>query len=76
MMQPKVSVTPKEDNNSITKTYRGMQEMLKGQYLYQKGLLDEVILNILSTASNKPIMERVDARKIENYLKSELQNNG
>ena len=53
-----------------------MQEMLKGQYLYQKGLLDEVILNILSTASNKPIMERVDARKIENYLKSELQNNG
>ena len=76
LTQPKVSISPNHGNNTITKTYQGMQEVLKGQYLYQKGLLDEVILNILSTASSRPILERVDPRKIENYLRSELQNNG
>lgn len=53
-----------------------MQEVLKGQYLYQKGLLNEVILNILSKASSRPIMERVDTKKLESYLKSEFENNG
>ncbi|MEG1573832.1 MAG: HAMP domain-containing sensor histidine kinase [Bacteroidales bacterium] len=64
------------DNNSVTRTYKGMQELLKRQYLYQKGLLEEVILKILSTASEQPILERVDSRQVESYLKSELQSNG
>ena len=76
LMKPKISGTTGKDYNSITNTYKGMQEMLKGQYLYQKGLLDEVILKILSTASTRPIMERIDTKRIDNYLKSELQNNG
>lgn len=65
-----------KDNNSITRTYKGMQELLKSQYLYQKGLLEEVILKILSRASEQPILERVDSRQVESYLKSELQSNG
>ena len=32
--------------NSVTKTYMGMQELLKKQYLYQKGLLNDVVLKI------------------------------
>ena len=53
-----------------------MQEARKGQYLYQKGLLNEVILNMLSKASNRPVMERIDIKKLESYLKSEFENNG
>lgn len=64
------------DNNNITRTYKGMQELLRKQYLYQKGLLDDVILKILSTASQQSIQERIDPRQVESYLKAELQRNG
>ncbi|MCH5329104.1 MAG: HAMP domain-containing histidine kinase [Coprobacter sp.] len=76
LMKPKIGNVTGEDYNSITKTYKGMQELLRGQYLYQKGLLDEVILKILSTASKRPIMERIEPKRIDSYIKSELQNNG
>ena len=61
--------------NSVTKTYMGMQELLKKQYLYQKGLLNDVVLKILNTASLQPILERVDTRQLESYLRAELLNN-
>ena len=56
--------------------YRSLQETIKGQYLYQKGLLNEVILNILSQSSNRPIHERADSASVAAYLKTEFQNNG
>ena len=61
--------------NSVTKTYMGMQELLKKQYLYQKGLLNDVVLKILNTASLQPILERIDTRQLESYLRAELLNN-
>ncbi|MBQ8424294.1 MAG: HAMP domain-containing histidine kinase [Coprobacter sp.] len=63
-------------SGSISSTYKDMQEVLKNQYLYQKGLLENVILNILSTASNRPILERVDTEMLSQYLQAELRNNG
>lgn len=63
------------DNNNITRTYKGMQELLRKQYLYQKGLLNDVILKILSTASQQSIQDRIDMRQVESYLKAELQRN-
>lgn len=65
-----------KEHNTLISTYRNMQEARKGQYLYQKGLLNEVILNMLSKASNRPVMERIDIKKLESYLKSEFENNG
>lgn len=56
--------------------YRSMQEVLKGQYLYQKGLLNEVILRIINQSSNRPIEERADSAVVSEYLRSELDNNG
>ncbi|MDE7396978.1 MAG: HAMP domain-containing histidine kinase [Muribaculum sp.] len=56
--------------------YRVLQETIKGQYLYQKGLLNEVIFNILSQSSNRPINERADSASVAEYLKLELANNG
>ena len=53
-----------------------MREMMRGKYLYQKGLLDEVILNIINQSSNRPITERADSAEVNRYLRSELDNNG
>lgn len=56
--------------------YRSLQETIKGQYLYQKGLLNEVILNILSQSSNRPIAERADSATVARYLAGEFETTG
>ena len=56
--------------------YKSMQEILKSQYLYQKNLLNEVILNILNESSDRSIEERADSTTIRSYLRDELENNG
>ena len=53
-----------------------MRELLRGKYLYQKGLLDDVILSIINQSSNRPIIERADSAEVARYLRSELDNNG
>ncbi len=64
------------DQSNVLGQSRSMQEVIKGQYLYQKGMIDDVILNILSKASNRPIEERADTAVVRGYLKQELANNG
>ncbi len=63
----------KEDLND---SYQRKQEALKGQYLYQKSLLNEVILTILNHSSDRPIKERADSAIVATYLRSELEFNG
>ena len=53
-----------------------MREELKGQYLYQKGILDDVIISIMNKADDRPIEERADSTVVRNYLTRELENNG
>ena len=60
----------------LNDSYSIRQEILKGQYLYQKSLLNEVILTILMQSSNRPITERADSATVSGYLRSELENNG
>lgn len=75
----KNALTPLEQQSptgSNVGKYRSLQETIRGQYLYQKGLLNEVILNILSQSSNRPIHERADSASVASYLKTEFQNNG
>lgn len=62
--------------SSISSHYGSMQEVIRSQYLYQKGLLNEVILNILRDAGARPVMERADSTMIRNCLETELSNNG
>lgn len=61
---------------NVGERYRNMQEVIRSQYLYQKGLLTEVILNILRDAGSRPILERADSTLIKNCLHTELANNG
>ncbi len=49
---------------------------LRGQYIYQKGLLNEVILTILNQSSNRPIRERADSTLVRGYMRTELESNG
>ncbi len=56
--------------------YSSMQEVLRNQYIYQRGLLNEVILNIISQSSARPIRERADSATVSTLLNSELTNNG
>ena len=52
------------------------QEFVKNAYLYQRGVLDEVVYTILYNASKKDFDERVDFRLIDSNLRSELESNG
>ena len=63
-------------NNGIDDKFSSYQKALKEQYLYQKGLLNEVILSILNQSSNHPITERADSTTVKSYLTTELENNG
>ena len=60
----------------LNDSYQLKQEALKGQYLYQKSLLNEVILTILNHSSDRPIQERADSATVASYLRSELEFNG
>lgn len=61
---------------TIPQTSRALQEVLKERYVYQRALLDEVVYNILYTASDKPLKERVNFKQLDHFLKTELFNNG
>lgn len=56
--------------------YRNMQDIIRSQYLYQKGLLNEVILSILRDSGSRPVMERADSTKVRTCLRTQLSNNG
>ena len=62
--------------DNIEGRYRNMQQTLRGQYLYQKELMNEVILSILREAGKRPPKERADSTIIRDYLRNELQESG
>lgn len=64
------------DQRNFASRYRSMQDAFQGHYKYQRGLINEVILNIMSQATNRPINERVDSTKVHDYLEREFSNNG
>lgn len=66
----------KSPPRDIGSRYQTIHEVIRGQYLYQKGLLDEVILTILRESGSRPAVERADSAVIKNYLSTELANNG
>ena len=62
--------------NDFGSQYQLRHEELKERYLYQKELLNEVVLNILETSSDRPIAERADSVTVRTYLHDELLANG
>ena len=70
---PKVMV---RGRNTIPQTSNSMLEAIKNRYMYQRALLDEVVLDMIRRASDKSIGDRVRFRDLDDYLKSNLYNNG
>ena len=70
------AIIMKSDNSSMSEAAKSMQEIVRTRYVYQKALLDEVVYNILYTASDKPLKERVNFLLLDNDITQELQNNG
>lgn len=73
--QQGVFISPGHGRNTISKTSHELQQAFSKRYLHERALLDEVILKIMYRASTKPIEERVDFRKINSYIRSELLSN-
>lgn len=74
--QDPAKITYPSPTGSIESRYRDMQEVIRSQYLYQQGLLNEVILSILRDAGNRPAFERADSTLIKTFLTSELESCG
>ncbi|MBQ8152500.1 MAG: HAMP domain-containing histidine kinase [Paludibacteraceae bacterium] len=66
----------RRDKSSLSEAAKSMQEIVHNRYVYQKALLDEVVYNILYTASDKPLKERVNFRMLDLDIRQELANNG
>lgn len=63
-------------NDAQNNNNRSLQEIIARRYTYEKKLVDEIIYNILYTASDRPLEERIDFDVLDGNLKSELTNNG
>lgn len=73
---PKVMISKDHGKNTIPQTSRTLQEIIKNRYVYQRALLDNVVYQILYTASDKPLDKRVNFRQLDDYIKTQLYNNG
>jgi len=72
---PKAAIL-RTDKSSLTEATKSLQEIVRNRYVYQKGLLDAVIYNILYTASDRPLKERVNFKLLDLDIRTELMNNG
>ena len=70
---PKPVIATKKN---FQQTVRSLREILNDRYVHQRALLDEVVFNILRTASDKPLKSRVNFKQLDTFLKLELRNNG
>lgn len=65
-----------ESRNSIEESTKSFREYIKNAYVYQRSVLDEVVYNILYTASDKPLEERVNFKLLDQDIRNALENNG
>lgn len=72
----KIDVPNKVNAKSIPQTSRSLAEMLKNRYIYQRASVDEVVRQLLYKASEESVGDRIDFQQLDNYIKSELLNNG
>ena len=61
---------------NLNDSYQLKQEILVEQYMYQRSMLNEVILTILTQSSDRPIAERADSTTVREYLAIELERSG
>ncbi|MGL4411772.1 MAG: sensor histidine kinase [Bacteroidales bacterium] len=75
-VKPNIYISNQHGKNSIQHTTSELQKALKGRYLYQREVLDYLILDLLSSAGVKPLEERINFYQLKEFLRAELLNNG
>ncbi|MGL5317914.1 MAG: two-component sensor histidine kinase, partial [Bacteroidales bacterium] len=74
--KPELYLSQKHGKNTIQQASTELQNALKGRYLYQREVLDYLILDLLSSGSTRPLEERVNFYQLKEFLRAELLNNG
>ena len=75
-IEPNMSKPIISSGKNISQSSRTLMEVLRDRYVHQRDLLNEVVHDILHTASYKPLDERVNFKRLDDYLNVELRNNG
>ena len=75
-MLPKFKHQGNSGNLSMQEQQRLMIEMLSKRYQYQRAMLDEVVYTMIYKASERPLAQRINFRRLDQNIKSELANNG
>lgn len=75
-VRPNVPKMSTSAGKNIPQTAKTLREILRDRYVHQRALLDEVVYNILYTASDKPLKQRVNFKQLDAFLKTELLSNG
>ena len=75
-VEPRLSKPIISTGKNIPQTAKTLREILRDRYVHQQDLLNEVVHNILRTASDKPLKERINFKQLDAFLISELRNNG
>ena len=73
---PRAMISRKHGVKTIPKTSRTIADMYKERFLYQRALVDEVVWQMIYQASNKPLQERVNFKKLDEFIQSGLIDNG
>lgn len=61
---------------SVSEQQKLTLELLRKRYQYQRAIMDEVVYNMIYRASEKPLEQRINFRRLDQNIKSELANNG
>lgn len=73
---PKFKQSGTRGKLSVREQQRLAIEVLSKRYRYQRAMLDEVVYNMIYQASDKPLSQRINFRRLDQNIKSELANNG
>lgn len=60
----------------VNDAYQQAREEMRERYMRQQGIIDEVIVNIISSAADRPPMERADSATLRQMLTQELDTMG
>lgn len=62
--------------NRLAETISNLQKHVREAYIYEQGVLDEVIFAVMYTASEQRFQDRLNPAVLDGFLRSALQANG
>ncbi len=74
-MMPRLSLVPNQ-RSALSVSTQQFQMAIRNAYLYQKGILDEVIYSILYSASEVSFEERINPKFLDACMRTALEQNG